>query len=439
MPRHVARHIAPLLLAALAAPLGCARHDAGAGATIELWTYLSGGSTDRTTEFWQEVARKFERANPGVRVSVVSDIPHNYYMSMLGTRFIGRNPPDVMIMDDVDIGDLAREGMLTPLESFIASDPTYRSADYAPSMVRDSYVRGVRYSVPWYGSFVQITYRRDLFEQAGVAPPKTWDELLAVCRTFQTKLDMPHPFGMPLNGSFWMINWAWQNGASVLSPDHRRVTVDTPEFIEAVQFVHDLMHKHRVMDPALAGGAKVSDMWSTGGIAMMMDGAFMIGRYDALYPRWQGKWALAPLPAGKHHVSFYGGAHLVMSAATKRAALAWRFMVFATSAENQMMYADMLGSPPASMKVFDLPAFRERHPHLVAMRSAIDHGRNNPLAPFFPKIWYDLFRNRVIDVVMNDPEADVAAAVRSAARDMQRVADDYWARHPELAAGGASR
>ncbi len=423
------------MLVAAVASSACSRGGGEGAATLEFWCYSGGGAKDQTGAFWQAVARGFERANPGVRVSVVSDIPHNYYMSMLGTRFIGRNPPDVMLMDDVDLGDLAREGMLTPLEPFIRSDPNYRSEDYAPSMVRDSHVGGVRYSIPWYGSFVQMTYRSDLFERAGVKPPRTWDELLTVCRRFQQALGMTYPFAMSLSGSFWMINWAWQNGASVVSPDHKRVTVDTPAFIEAVQFVHDLMHKHRVMTPALTGGTKMNDLWSTGKIAMMLDGAFSVGRYDLLYPQWEGKWALAPLPAGKHDVSFYGGAHLVMSQVTKDRDLAWRFMVYVTSVPNQLMYADMMGIPPGNMKVFELPAFQQRHPHLAGMRVAIERGRNNPLAPFFPKIWYDLFRNRVVDVVMPDPQADVAAVVRSAARDMQQVADDYWARHPELAKG----
>ncbi len=423
------------LLALVLLISGCSRSEDDGRTTIEFWTYSSGGSKDPTGEFWTAVARGFERANPGVRVSIVYDIPHNYYMSMLGTRFIGRNPPDVMLMDDVDVGELAREGMLMPLDDRITSDPTYRSDDHAPSMVRDSYVDGRRFSVPWYGSFVQVTYRTDLLARAGVKPPRTWDELLAVCRRLQQALGMKYPFAMSLRGSFWMINWVWQNGATVVSGDHRRVTVDTPEFVEAVQFVHDLMHKHAVMDPALTAGTKMNDLWSTGRIAMMLDGAFSVGRYDVLYPQWEGKWALSPLPAGRRDVSFYGGAHLVMSRITEHPDLAWRFMVHATSAETQLLFADMMGNPPANMKVFDMPAFQTRHPHLAGMRGTIRHGRNNPLAPFFPKIWYDLFRNKVVDVVMGDPDADVATAVRAAAKDMQRVADDYWARHPELAKG----
>lgn len=419
-------------LAVLTTPLSCSRDRDDGRTHLEFWCYSGGGSKDETGEFWQAVARGFERVHPGVRVAIVTDIPHNYYMSMLGTRFIGRNPPDVMLMDDVDLGDLAREGMLMPLDDYVSADPSYRSEDYAPSMVRDSFVLGRRYSIPWYGSFVQITYRTDLLATAGAKPPRTWNELLSVCRRLQDTLGMRYPFAMSFEGSFWMINWAWQNGASVVSPDHRRVTVDAPEFIEAVQFVHDLMYRYRVMDPALAKGTKVVDLWSTGKIAMMLDGAFSVGRYDLLYPQWQGKWALAPLPAGKHDVSFYGGAHLVMSRMTEHKDLAWRFMVFATNAENQLMFADMMGNPPANMKVYDAPAFRERHPHLAGMRRAIDRGRNNPLAPFFPKIWYDLFRNRVLDVIMSDPNADVASVIRSAAKDMQDVADDYWAQHPNL-------
>jgi multiple sugar transport system substrate-binding protein len=272
-----------------------------------------------------------------------------------------------------------------------------------------------------------------------VEPPRTWQELLEVCRRLQEALDMRYPFGMDLRGAFWMINWAWQNGASVVSADYRRVTIDTPEFIEAIQFVHDLMYKYGVMDPALAGGTNVQDLWSTGRIAMMMDGAFSVGRYDEQYPQYKGKWALAPLPAGKVDVSFYGGAHLVVSRRTSHPKLAWRFIAYATNAENQARFSDMLGYPPGNIKVLDEAGFRRRHPDLASMRAAIEHGRNNPLAPFFPKIWYEVFRNRVMDVVMNDPNADVAGAIRAAAKEMQQIADDYWQRHPELARGPSKR
>ena len=437
--RHGLGHAIRLVWAAAVALVlaGCSSSKQPERASLEFWCYMGGGASDPTARFWNAVAARFEKANPNVKVKVTADIPHEYYMSMLGTRFIGRNAPDVMLMDDVEVGDLAREALLMPLERFIRSDRGYRGRDFAPSMVRDSYVNGIRYSIPWYGSFVQLTYRTDLFAQAGVTPPRTWDELLATCRTIQQRLGMQYPFGMDLSASFWMINWIWQNGGDVLSADSKRVTLDSPECIGAVQFVHDLVHKHGVVDPGLASGTKMPDLWSLGKIAMMLDGAFSIGRYDQQFPQWRGKWEVAPLPAGRKDISFYGGAHLVMSRRTRHPALAWRFMAFATSVQNQLRYADMLGSPPANLAVFELPEFQKRHPHLVRMRRVIAHGRNNPLVPFFGKIWYEMFANEVLDVVMHDPHADVAATLRAANRDAQRAADDYWATHPKFASEGA--
>ena len=99
------------------------------------------------------------------------------------------------------------------------------------------------------------------------------------------------------------------------------------------------------------------------------------------------------------------------------------------------MGSDMTGSPPGNMRVFDQPEFQEKHPHLTRMRGAIAHGRNFPLAPFFGKIWYEIFVNKVLDVVMEDPNADIARAMHAVTKDAQKIADDYWKIHPQSIKG----
>ena len=396
---------------------------------IEFWSYGTGGAKNPAEVFWNTMARDFMAAHPDVRVKVVADISHGPYLSVLTTRFIGGNPPDVMIMDDWFMGQLAHEGLLMPLEDFIRNDPTYHAEDFAPSMVRDGYMGDTRYSIPWYGGFGCVYYRTDLFAEAGVGPPQTWDELLEVCHVLQETLGIEYPFAFTPRAAFWMMPWAWQNGASVMTPDCRTVTVDAPEFIEAVQFVHDLMHKHRVADPSLALGTKMTDLWAIGSIALIIDGSWNIGRYDDLYPQWIGKWEVAPLPAGKHRVGFFGGQHLLMSKRSKHPDLAWQFMAFVTSVENQRLSADLCGCPPGNMKVYEQPEFQARHPHLMITPTIMPYGRNNRFAPFYKKVWYELFQSKVLDVVMPEPDADIAAVIRATAREMQAVADDYWATH----------
>lgn len=403
---------------------------------IEFWAYAGGGSSDLTMRCWDEMARAFERANPGVRVRMVTNISHGQYLSVLTTRFIGGNPPDVFIMDDNTTPDLNRERLLLPLNEFIDRDPDYHLEDFPPSMLRDGCVGTVRYSIPFYGGYGCLFYRTDLFRRAGVEPPTTWQELLDACRALQAKLGMKYPFAMEPTAGFWMMPWIWQNGGDILSPDHRKVLVDTPQAIGAVQFVHDLMYKHAVMDPSLASGTTLDSLWSSGQVAFMINGAWIIGMHDRNFPQWQGKWQIAPLPAGVANVGFFGGQHLMIAKACKHPEVAWRFMVFVTSPQSQLQWAELTGSPPSNLRVFEMPEFRAGQPQLARMREAMLHGRNNPLAPFFVKIWYGRFQSRVLDVVMKDPHADIAAAMGEAAREMQAVVDDYWMIHTHFVQGG---
>ena len=408
-------------------------------ATIEFWAYAGGGSSAATMRCWEEMARGFERANPGVHIKTVTDITHGQYLSVLTTRFIGGNPPDVFIMDDNTTPDLNREGLLLPLNKFIAADRNYHLEDFPPSMLGDGCVGSTRYSIPFYGGYGCIFYRTDLFRKAGLEPPRTWQELIRVSRALQSRLSLQYPFAMEPTAGFWMMPWIWQNGGDILSPDHRRVVLDSPQAIGAIQFVHDLMYKYRVMDPSLASGTTIDSLWSSGQVAMMINGAWMIGMNDVSFPQWKGKWETARLPAGVKDVTFFGGQHLMIARTSKRPELAWKFMVFVTSPQSQLRWSVVTGSPPGNLRVFDMPEFRKRESHFARMREAMLHGRNNPLAPFFTQIWYGRFQSRVLEVVMEDPRADVPAAVRTAAREMQSIVDDYWSVHTHFVQGAPGR
>ena len=101
-------------------------------------------------------------------------------------------------------------------------------------------------------------------------------------------------------------------------------------------------------------------------------------------------------------------------------------------------FSDMTGHPPGNLAVYDMPGFYDRHPHLRVVPEVMTCGRNNRFAPFYKTVWYELFQSNVLDVVMSDPEADIAAAVRDTAREMQAVADDYWNTHDYYLQGAPS-
>jgi N,N'-diacetylchitobiose transport system substrate-binding protein len=401
--------------------------------TLVFWTYKSSGSVDNTVRFWNTVARRFERRNPQTKVRIIADIDQGNYVQVLGSRVVGGNPPDVLIIDGWMCPLLNRDGVLMPLERFIAGDTAYHTDDFPPGMVDETYVGGVRYAVPWYGGYPILLYRTDLFAQAGAQPPRTWDDLVAAGKLLREKAGLAFPFAMPLH-AYMVQNFIWQARGSILSPDQRTIQVCSDPAVQGMQFIHDLIYRYKLMDPGIAKGTQANSLWSSGAAAMLVDGSWALGTLDQSYPQWKGKWSAIPLPAGRVQACSYGGQDLVMTKKTRHPALAWKFMSLATSPEMQELWSDIVGAPPANLRTMDAASFRANHPDFARMKSVMLTGVGG-LCPFFGEIWYGRFQNVAIDKVMPDPDADIKKAVCESARQMQAVVDLYWKNNPYFVQG----
>lgn len=100
----------------------------------------------------------------------------------LGTQIEGGNPPDVAMLPQAGLlRDLAAEGSLVPANEEVAAALEENfSADWTDLGSSDGELYGVYYKVAnkstwWYNTAV--------FEQAGVEPPATWDEMLETAKT----------------------------------------------------------------------------------------------------------------------------------------------------------------------------------------------------------------------------------------------------------------
>ena len=100
---------------------------------------------------------------------------------------------------------------------------------------------GDLYALPKDASVFAYAYNKDLFDEAGLdypdpENPYTYDEFVEVCKKLTKDTDGDGEIDQ------WGCGFAfvWSNGASYLSDDHKTVTIDTPEFKEALQKYVDL-------------------------------------------------------------------------------------------------------------------------------------------------------------------------------------------------------
>jgi multiple sugar transport system substrate-binding protein len=135
---------------------------------------------------------------------------------------------------------------------------------------------------PWNIDIRVPFYRKDLFQQAGVQVPTTWDEWRAAAK----KLSGNGKYGLVQSGSDNLVEQLLfalmiNNGAGLFSPDKKLVLATNPLNIEAMRFFYNLVLDGSV-DPA-SSGYQSSDAiraLSRGDAAMLVGGPGWTSQMD---------------------------------------------------------------------------------------------------------------------------------------------------------------
>jgi multiple sugar transport system substrate-binding protein len=88
---------------------------------------------------------------------------------------------DIVACDLPWFGDMVQKGRLRPLDDLIARSRMDLS-DFLPDAVASARRRGRQYGIPLLSTAELLAYRTDLLEDAGLEPPRTTAETLAVAR-----------------------------------------------------------------------------------------------------------------------------------------------------------------------------------------------------------------------------------------------------------------
>jgi multiple sugar transport system substrate-binding protein len=198
-----------------------------------------------------------------------------------------RTLPDLLMLDNPDLQQIARTGALTPLEEYgIDGD------GYAEGILSAGTYRGKVYGLAPTVSTVALFYNKDMLSEAGVAVPRTWDEL----RTAAAELTRPGRYGMAVDanatfeGTWQFLPFLWSNGG-----DETRL--DTPQAAQALRLWVDLVRSGSMSKSVLNWTqADVHDQFIAGKTAMMVNGPW---RISALEEAGNMHWGVAPLPVRK--------------------------------------------------------------------------------------------------------------------------------------------
>ena len=152
------------------------------GVTVNIIT-----QTGAIAEPLQRRAPDFEKAT-GAKINIIAVPFSDLYQKALTDWASGTNSVDAAVFAPQWMVDYIAGGFLEDLSDRIAKDPAIKQDDVG-AFFRDfsEKYNGKAYMVTLDGDFHMMYYRKDVLDAAGLKPPTTWDEYLAVAKAVNGK------------------------------------------------------------------------------------------------------------------------------------------------------------------------------------------------------------------------------------------------------------
>lgn len=152
------------------------------GVTVNVMT-----QTGAIQEPLQRRAPDFEKMT-GAKINIIAVPFSDLYQKVLTDWASGTNSVDAAVFAPQWMVDYAAAGYLEELGPRIAKDAALKWDEVAPFFKDFSATyKGKIFLVPMDGDFHMLYYRTDVLEKAGLKPPTTWDEYLAVAKAVNGK------------------------------------------------------------------------------------------------------------------------------------------------------------------------------------------------------------------------------------------------------------
>jgi multiple sugar transport system substrate-binding protein len=283
--------------------------------------------------------------------------------------------PDLILVDNPDLAQLAATGALVDLSSqSLSTDGFY------PNVVAASTYQGKLYGLAAGVNALALFYNKKLLTDAGIQPPKTWSELKAAAAKL-TKGTKQFGLGMALpateEGSFQFESILFSGGGDLK-------TLNSPQAVAALQLVGDMMRAGSIPKNVLTWNqANVEEQFANGTLAMMVNGPWQL----PVLTKTNVDFGIVTMPvpdSGGTPSSPLGG-EVWAASQGKNSAKAVEVIKCMTSADSAATWSKQVNYVPANQQ-----AATKMATEVPQMKTFIDEiagakGRTAELGPDYPK------------------------------------------------------
>ncbi|HEX2034774.1 MAG TPA: sugar ABC transporter substrate-binding protein [Chloroflexota bacterium] len=344
----------------------------GAGGTLKVGTRLEviawGGPPAQDVR--AQLLERFAQQYPGLSGGYSE--PGTYF-EKLDAMLTAGTPPDVFFMNPYFFKSYVLRRAALNLGPLIQRDRVDVS-DFYP-VARGLFThRNDLWGMPLHFNGINLAFNKQAFDSIALGYPSqdltkrvwTFDEHLDACRRLTRREgDEVKQWGTSVNTAFqWYLSFVYANGGDLVNREQTICTLDEPPAVEALQYLQDLVHRHRVA--AITShlselGLNLLTGFTSGRTAMFWpSGAPQFGQIRPVAPF---AWDVGILPVARGKPATGMGAPGYMVAKdTKAPDEAWVLSAWLTSKEAQVAEVQAGTITPSRKSVAFSPEFLDQRP-----------------------------------------------------------------------------
>lgn len=362
-----------------------AKESSGENVTI---TYISSTILESPEgDFEKKCIEEFNALGNGITVEV-EGVSANDLMKKYITLATSDSMPDFFLANMLDTATIVDMGLAAEIAPIFGQD--YVDGFESVSLASAS-VDGVAYGAPWFSGASGIVYRKDIFDEKGVAVPKSWDEFVEVSKALTGDGAYGNTLVGANNGSgagrFQYVIRNFGVDEFILGDDGTWTTdIGSQKYIDALRAYTDLDVTYHTCPPGVieTDYPTAVNLFSSGKAAMLITGSNAIGAITSQVPELKGKLGSFPVPAVERSVSTPGGFGYFITPGKHEKESA-EFIKFMLEKERALEFSVMTGRLPTRTETLNDPSINDM-PELAGFLEARQTVYETPNIPGYSEI-----------------------------------------------------
>jgi multiple sugar transport system substrate-binding protein len=338
----------------------------------------------------KNMTEQFQKQNPNIKVNLTFVAYEALHDKIVAAAPAGTY--DTVLVDVIWPAEFASKKMIVDITDRFPESERSKIFDGA---LKTTEYQGSYYGVPWILDTKYFFYNKEMLEEAGTAPPETWDAVVEAARALKSQGVVEYP-----------LVWSWAQAEALMCDyatllgayggqffdEGGKPAFNTGGGLQALEFMRMTLDEE-LSNPASTESPEedVRRIISQGEAAMALNWTYMFAlANDPNESQVAGQIEIAHTPAGPAGAPGVNGSMgIAVSNGSQNQDEAWRYIQFMTSQEVQNQYAKL--SLPIWKSSYEEQEVVEALPQVVPVaKEQLNDMILRPIVPQYNQVSLDM-------------------------------------------------